>query len=219
MGWKRTASWSSADSDFGANSSRPGGRANAPRHVRRQPGGPLLAGAAHCRSKNLKPSAEEASSRSSAQAAAKRKHSRMSAVSRSGYSARISPSVNPPASSRSTVATGIRRRRTQGTPPICAGSNRDAIEVLHRRSPAHCRSCRAFANPSLRPPTFHPRFRRSAHRRLRLRSRMPVTTSGKRDLVQMLAAQDPSLSNWTMPCDLRNQAAHGFHVEVATNRP
>lgn len=46
------------------------------------------------------------SSRSIAQAAAKRKHSRMFTVSRSGYSARISPSVNPPASSRSTAAFG-----------------------------------------------------------------------------------------------------------------
>jgi len=62
------------------------------------------------------------SSRSMAEAAAKRKHSRMSSISRSGYSARISCSANPPASIRSTEATGIRRCRTHGTPPICAGS-------------------------------------------------------------------------------------------------
>jgi hypothetical protein len=61
-------------------------------------------------------------SRSMADAAANRRHSRTSASSRSGYSARISRSERPPANSRSTVATGIRRCRTQGTPPIWAGS-------------------------------------------------------------------------------------------------
>jgi len=48
-------------------------------------------------------------SRSIAEAAAKRKHSRTSSAWRSGYSERISLSVSPPASSRSTVAAGIRR--------------------------------------------------------------------------------------------------------------
>jgi hypothetical protein len=62
------------------------------------------------------------SSRSIAEAAAKRRHSRISSAWRSGYSARISLSDSPPASNRSTVATGIRTCRTQGTPPICAGS-------------------------------------------------------------------------------------------------
>src|SRR5215813_2574091 len=62
------------------------------------------------------------SSRSIADAAANLRHSRMSSVWRSGYSARISRSDRPPASNRSTVATGMRRCRTQGTPPICAGS-------------------------------------------------------------------------------------------------
>jgi hypothetical protein len=61
-------------------------------------------------------------SRSIAEAAANLKHSRRSSFSRSGYSERISDSDRPPASKRRTVATGIRRWRTQGTPPICAGS-------------------------------------------------------------------------------------------------
>jgi hypothetical protein len=62
------------------------------------------------------------SSRSITEAAPKRRHSRISSVWRSGYSARISLSDSPPANNRSTVATGIRRWRTHGTPPICAGS-------------------------------------------------------------------------------------------------
>ena len=61
-------------------------------------------------------------SRSIADAAAKRRHSRISSVWRSGYPERISRSPRPPASNRSTVATGIRRWRTHGTPAICAGS-------------------------------------------------------------------------------------------------
>jgi hypothetical protein len=62
-----------------------------------------------------------ASSRSMADTAAKRRHSRMSSGSRSGYSARISCSLMPPANILSTVATGIRRPRTHGTPPIWLG--------------------------------------------------------------------------------------------------
>jgi hypothetical protein len=62
------------------------------------------------------------SSRSIAEAAAYRKHSRMSPSRRSGYSAKIFSSDQPPARSRRTVATGMRRPRMQGTPPICGGS-------------------------------------------------------------------------------------------------
>ena len=62
------------------------------------------------------------SSRSKAEAAAYRKHSRISPARRSGYSAKIFSSDQPPARSRRTVATGMRRPRTHGTPPICAGS-------------------------------------------------------------------------------------------------
>jgi hypothetical protein len=68
-----------------------------------------------------KSQADCGSSRSMAAAAVNRRHSRISCW-RSGYSERISVSVRPPASSRCTVATGIRRCRTHGTPPICAGS-------------------------------------------------------------------------------------------------
>jgi hypothetical protein len=84
------------------------------------------------------------SSRSIAEAAAKRRHSRISSIWRSGYSARMAASVSPPASNRSTVATGIRRWRTHGTPPICAGStvmrSKFFIVLLeHSRNSRHSR--------------------------------------------------------------------------------
>jgi hypothetical protein len=87
------------------------------------------------------------SSRSMAEAAAYRKHSRISSISRSGYSAMICCSVKPPASNRNTVATGIRRPRTQGTPPICAGStvirSKCFIALVKVLSQAEAISCKA----------------------------------------------------------------------------
>lgn len=77
--------------------------------------------ATHCR-RESHAERGSGSSLSVADAAAKRRHSRMSAKSRSGYSVRIWVSVRPPASRRRMVATGMRRWRTQGTPPIWRGS-------------------------------------------------------------------------------------------------
>src|SRR4051812_35016702 len=47
--------------------------------------------------------------------------SRRSSGSRSGYASRISSGVIPSAVMLTTVATGIRKPRRQGTPPVCAG--------------------------------------------------------------------------------------------------
>jgi hypothetical protein len=79
------------------------------------------AAVAHCRLE-LHADRRRGSSRSIADTAAKRRHSRISSAWRPGYSERISASVRPPANDRNTVATGIRRWRTHGTPRICAKS-------------------------------------------------------------------------------------------------
>ena len=47
--------------------------------------------------------------------------SRMSAASRSGCESRISAVLMPFATIRTTVATGIRKPRMHGAPPICSG--------------------------------------------------------------------------------------------------
>ena len=65
--------------------------------------------------------AANGSCRSSTAAAAKRSTSCRSSSSRSGYSARTSSLSMPCASRPTTVATGIRSSRTQGTPPIWSG--------------------------------------------------------------------------------------------------
>lgn len=62
------------------------------------------------------------SSRSCTAAAAYSRAAGMSSPSRSGKSSRISASVRPAASCPRIVATGIRKPRMQGTPPILAGS-------------------------------------------------------------------------------------------------
>lgn len=71
--------------------------------------------------------------RSRTASAAKSRASRMSSASRSGYRARICSGVCPSATSATTVATGIRRPRTHGTPPIWRG-----FVVIRVNSMLHC---------------------------------------------------------------------------------
>src|SRR5262249_33741513 len=65
--------------------------------------------------------AARVSARSRTASAAKSSASRTSYASRSGYSARIASVVCPSAAKPTTVATGIRRPRRHGTPPIWRG--------------------------------------------------------------------------------------------------
>ena len=81
-------------------------------------------------------------SRSIAEAAAKRKHSRISSVCRSGYSARISRSASPPASKRSTVGDGNSQVTHTRDPAHLCGIDSDAREILHWRPLDHCRNSR-----------------------------------------------------------------------------
>ncbi len=62
--------------------------------------------------------AARGSARSRTASAAKRSASRTSSASRSGYNARMPSVVCPSATMATTVATGIRRPRRHGTPPI-----------------------------------------------------------------------------------------------------
>jgi len=94
---------------------------HGPRHVPRPEAG-RLSGAASIVDKKSQAERGRGSSLSVAEAATKRRRSRISSVWRSGYSETISGSVIPPARMRRTVATGVRRWRTHGIPPICAGS-------------------------------------------------------------------------------------------------
>ena len=76
---------------------------------------------ARCRSGKLHSPAARGNARSRTASAAKSSASRTSSASRSGYSARIPSVVCPSATRATTVATGIRRPRRHGTPPIWRG--------------------------------------------------------------------------------------------------